>query len=148
MLADGAVAGRGRRAVRRMLVGGAALGALAVASGAFGAHALEGVLDERARGWYDTAVTYHAGHALALVACGLLALHVGRAGSRALAVAGVAFAAGIALFSGSLYLMAFTGWTRLGMITPLGGVALIAGWIAFAVAAARLPSPPAPGGVS
>ena len=122
-----------------MLTAGAALGALAVMTGAFGAHALDGVLDARAAGWYDTAVTYHAGHALALVACGLLSLHAG-ARNRALAIAGTAFLVGIALFSGSLYAMAFTGWTALGMVTPLGGLALIAGWILFAVAAARLPA--------
>jgi len=126
--------------VRWTLVSGALLGALAVASGAFGAHALQGVLSERARVWYDTAVTYHAGHALALLACGLLALHVGASGAsgRALRVSAFAFLGGIALFCGSLYLMAFTGWTRLGMITPIGGVLLITGWIALAVAAARL----------
>lgn len=130
-----------------MLVCGAALGALAVASGAFGAHALQGVLSERAHGWYDTAVTYHAGHALALLACGLLSLHVGALGGAAstastpLTVAALAFLGGIVVFSGSLYLMAFTGWTRLGMLTPLGGLALIGGWIALGVAALRLPGP-------
>ena len=125
-----------------MLISGAVLGALAVASGAFGAHALQGVLSERARGWYDTAVTYHAGHALALLACGLLAAHVGTdgPGSGTLRLAAGAFLGGVAVFSGSLYLMAFTGWTRLGMITPIGGALLIAGWLALAVAAARLPA--------
>lgn len=141
-----------------MLVSGAVLGALAVASGAFGAHALQGVLSERARGWYDTAVTYHAGHALALFACGLLALHVdtmidlsgsattdnigiaATASLQWLRIAAVAFLIGIGLFAGSLYLMAFTGWTKLGMITPLGGLSLIVGWLALALAAVRLPS--------
>ena len=125
--------------MRWMLTAGGALGALAVVTGAFGAHALDGVLDARAAGWYDTAVTYHAGHALALVASGLLSLHGGTR-SRPLAIAGIAFAVGIALFSGSLYAMAFTGWTALGMLTPFGGLALILGWTLFAVAAARLPA--------
>ena len=82
-----------------ILVSGAILGALAVGTGAFGAHALQGVLDERARGWYDTAVTYHAGHALALVGCGLAALFAttltgsGNAGSW-LNAAGICFVLG------------------------------------------------------
>ena len=122
-----------------MLIAGAVLGALGVAAGAFGAHALEGVLSERARGWYDTAVTYHGRHALALLACGLLSLHAGGSGGGATGVAAVAFTGGVVLFSGSLYLMAFTGWTRLGMVVPLGGALLIVGWVALAIAALRLP---------
>ena len=147
--------------MRWMLVGGASLGALGVALGAFGAHALEGMLSERALGWYDTAVTYHAGHALALLACGLLSALSGlpvasratEAGSaeardrggrghrcrRDCRIAGIAFALGVVLFSGSLYLMAFTGWTRLGIVTPFGGLALMAGWSFLALAALRLP---------
>lgn len=119
-----------------LLICGALLGATAVVSGAFGAHALQGVLGERARGWFDTAVTYHSQHALALLAAGLLAGFV--QGSVAPYIAGIGFLIGTALFSGSLYLMAFTGWTKLGMITPIGGLFLIAGWIALAVAASRL----------
>jgi len=120
-----------------MLVTGAVFGALAVMTGAFGAHALQGLLDERALAWYDTAVTYQARHAIALVACGLLA---GRQPGRALTAAAVCLVLGTLVFSGSLYLMAFSGWTRAGMITPLGGALLITGWIALAVAAARLPA--------
>lgn len=127
--------------MRWMLVTAALLGALAVGTGAFGAHALEGVLAERARGWYDTAVTYHATHALALLACGLVAVHapVGSTTPRSLTAAGAALLIGIVLFSGSLYLMAFTGWTRLGMITPLGGLALIVGWLSLALACWHMP---------
>ena len=142
--------------MKGMLAGGAALGALGVALGAFGAHALEGLLSARALGWYDTAVTYHATHALALLACGLLSGLSGLSGPagaghpgtdparglgtrRACRIAAIAFALGIVLFSGSLYLMAFSGWTRLGMITPLGGVALIVGWSFLTLAALRLP---------
>ena len=139
-----------------MLSGGAILGALAVAGGAFGAHALEGLLSARALGWYDTAVTYHATHALALFGCGLLArqtsapiadptadptvVRPAAVPSATLRLAALAFVGGVALFSGSLYAMAFTGWTRLGMVTPFGGLLLIVGWGALAVAAARLPS--------
>ena len=127
--------------MRWILVTAAVLGGLAVASGAFGAHALDGVLDERARGWYDTAVAYHAAHALALLGCGLLSLHVGAGGTRprrTLRLAALAFTAGVALFSGSLYAMALTGLTVLGAVTPLGGVALIGGWGLLAVSATRL----------
>ena len=130
---------------RASLVAGAALGALAVALGAFGAHALQGVLSERALGWFATAVDYHARHALALLACGLLGgLRERLSGAserdapgRTLGIASACFVAGIAIFSGSLYLMAFTGATWLGAITPIGGVLLVAGWVALGVAAAR-----------
>jgi len=123
---------------RRTVVCAGLLGASAVAMGAFGAHALQGRLDARALGWYDTAAAYHATHALALLGCGLLA-GTGGGGSiamrRRLRLAGALLGIGTLVFAGSLYLMAFTGWTRLGMITPLGGVALIAGWLAMAAAA-------------
>ncbi|ASJ72212.1 hypothetical protein IMCC3135_10590 [Granulosicoccus antarcticus IMCC3135] len=126
-----------------MLVIGAVLGALGVMSGAFGAHALQGLLSDKAQGWYGTAVTYHAGHALALLACGLLSLHTGQGpGSRWLQIAGICFTSGTFVFSGSLYAMAFTGITRLGMITPIGGLLLIIAWCTLAVAASRLrPTP-------
>ena len=124
---------------RWMVVVAALMGALGVMSGAFGAHALQGVLSDQARDWYDTAVTYHAGHALALLACGLLALQTGAgAGSGWLRTAGICFTTGSLIFSGTLYTMAFTGNTRLGMITPLGGLLLIMAWCALAVAASRL----------
>ena len=126
---------------RWMVIVAALLGALGVMSGAFGAHALQGLLSEQARGWYDTAVTYHAGHALALLACGLLALQTGDGpGSGWLRAAGICFTTGSLGFSGTLYAMAFTGITRLGMITPLGGLLLIVAWCSLAVAACRLRS--------
>lgn len=126
-----------------ILVTGAIFGALAVATGAFGAHALQAVLDDRARGWYDTAVTYHAGHALAMVACGLAALYTGMHtdpgnAARWLNASGICFALGIIVFSGSLYTMAFTGITRLGMITPIGGLFLIIAWLCLAIGASKL----------
>lgn len=126
-----------------ILVTGSIFGALAVASGAFGAHALQSVLDDRARGWYDTAVTYHAGHALAMVACGLAALYAGLHAdpgnaARWLNTSGICFVLGVVIFSGSLYTMAFTGITRLGMITPIGGLFLIIAWLCLAVGASKL----------
>jgi len=95
-----------------LLVGSLASG-LAVLMGAFGAHALSDILDDRAQGWYDTAVTYHATHALALVACGITALLAGatqttcRSSSDKSALwlrsAAICFILGIVIFSGSLY---------------------------------------------
>lgn len=123
-----------------MLVTGAMLAALAVMLGAFGAHALQDVLDERARGWFDTAVSYHTQHALALIACGLLAGFPPHKQPAAVTAAALCFLSGILLFSGSLYLMAFTGITRLGMVTPIGGLLFISGWLAFAYAASRYPN--------
>jgi len=126
-----------------ILVSGAVFGALAVATGAFGAHALQGVLDDRARGWYETAVTYHAGHALAIVACGLTALLASSLADSSssvtwLNISAICFILGVVVFSGSLYAMAFTGITRLGMITPIGGVFLIIAWLCLAIGASKL----------
>lgn len=122
-----------------ILISGALLGASAVMTGAFGAHALQSVLDERARGWYDTAVTYHAGHALALLVTGIVGLHIGSGpGKSAVLCAGTCLLLGVMIFSGSLYVMAFTGITKLGMITPFGGVFLIVGWLSLALATSRI----------
>ena len=129
---------------RTALVTAAVLGGLAVALGAFGAHALRGTVPEAALGWWSTAADYHGRHALALLACGLLGTV--RPPGRALRVAGLAFVAGTTLFSGSLYLMAATDARWLGAIAPLGGALLIAGWAALAAAALRGPPPPSVGG--
>lgn len=100
-------------------------GASAVLLGAFGAHALRGVLDARGAELWHTAVTYHAWHALALaVAAGL-----GRGRSGRVAVA--AFVVGIVLFSGSLYALALGAPRWVGIITPFGGLAFVAGWLAL-----------------
>jgi len=116
------------------LLAGAAAGAIAVVLGAFGAHALRGVLDERALATWHTAVEYQFWHALALLAVGVLA----RARpTRAATVAAIAFVAGIVLFCGSLYILALGSPRIVGAITPFGGVAFIAGWIALAAHAAR-----------
>ena len=105
---------------------------LAVALGAFGAHGLKGrVADEMLAVW-QTAVLYHLAHALGLLLVGLLAPHL------PVKAAGWTLFTGIVLFSGSLYLMVLTGSRPLGMITPLGGVAFLAGWLLLAVAALRL----------
>lgn len=109
---------------------GAITTGLGVALGAFGAHGLEDHLAARdATATWDTAVLYHLVHGLALVLCGL------RGGGRPLRVAPWSFLAGIVLFSGSLYLLAATGPRWLGAVTPLGGLAMIGGWVALAFSA-------------
>ncbi len=106
-----------------LLVGTA--GASAVLLGAFGAHALRAVLDAPSRELWHTAVSYHVWHALALA----LAVGLGRGRSGRLAVA--AFASGIVLFSGSLYALALGAPHWVGVITPIGGLAFVIGWIAL-----------------
>lgn len=106
-----------------LLVGVA--GASAVLLGAFGAHALRGVLDLRGTDLWHTAVNYHIWHALALA----LAAGLGQGRSGRLAVA--AFAVGIVLFSGSLYALALGAPRWCGMVTPLGGLAFLVGWVAL-----------------
>jgi uncharacterized membrane protein YgdD (TMEM256/DUF423 family) len=100
-------------------------GASAVLLGAFGAHALQTVLDTRTLELWHTAVNYHVWHALALV----LAVGLGAGRSRRVAIA--AFALGIVLFSGSLYALALGAPRWAGIITPFGGLAFIVGWVAL-----------------
>ncbi|QNK02080.1 DUF423 domain-containing protein [Dyella telluris] len=105
-------------------------GASAVVLGAFGAHALRGVLDDRGVELWHTAVNYHFWHALALVFAATAPT------GRAARVATAAYAIGIVLFSGSLYALALGAPRWFGAITPLGGVAFIVGWIALGMALA------------
>ncbi|HSN45685.1 MAG TPA: DUF423 domain-containing protein [Casimicrobiaceae bacterium] len=108
---------------------------VAVGAGAFGAHALRVRLGPELLAVWQTAVQYHFWHALGLLAVGvLLRIEPGR---RGLAAAGWLLVAGVALFSGSLYLMALTGVRGLGAVTPVGGVALLAAWATLAAAFAR-----------
>jgi uncharacterized membrane protein YgdD (TMEM256/DUF423 family) len=111
-------------------------GLLVVALGAFGAHALKNRLDEYALSVYQTAVQYHFFHSLALLGVGLLCLWHPQ--SALLRVSGGAFLAGILVFSGSLYLLSFSGLRWLGAITPLGGLAFMVGWACLALASWRL----------
>jgi uncharacterized membrane protein YgdD (TMEM256/DUF423 family) len=112
-------------------VAGAILGAAGVAMGAFGAHGLRARLEERQLEIWETAARYQLWHALALV---LVGLWIARGAVMSARIAGGAFLAGTIIFSGSLYLLALTGRTWLGAITPIGGVLLIVGWVALAVA--------------
>lgn len=111
---------------------GALNAAIAVGFGAFGAHGLEGRISARLIEVYQTGVQYHIMHALGLLAIGLAAAHMG--GSALIAWAGWLLFAGIIIFSGSLYTMAFTGIGWLGAITPIGGTAFIAGWVLLVIA--------------
>ena len=111
---------------------GAVLGFLGVGLGAFGAHGLKDRLDTLGTAaTYQTAVQYHLGHALALVTLGALAP---RLGSGMSAFVGGMFLAGVLVFSGSLYVLSLTGIKWLGAVTPIGGLAFLAGWLALAFA--------------
>jgi uncharacterized membrane protein YgdD (TMEM256/DUF423 family) len=110
---------------------GSSLLALAVALGAFGAHALKGRLDAYSTGIWEKAVFYHFIHALGM----LVAVSLDR--ERTGGVVCWLLLAGIVFFSGSLYALALSGVSMLGAITPLGGVAFIAAWILLAVRMAR-----------
>lgn len=120
---------------RGWLVIGALNGALAVLMGAFGAHALKSRLSSTQLETYATAVHYHFYHALALLAVGLTLRLLPEA--IPLRISGWLFLFGLIAFSGSLYLLALTGLRQLGFITPLGGLAFIAGWLLFAYAVWR-----------
>ncbi len=111
-------------------------GMLAVLLGAFGAHALKGRLDDYALGVFETAVQYHFNHSLALLAVGILAMSQPQ--TLLLKSSGWLFLLGIVVFSGSLYLLSITGERWLGAITPLGGLAFIAGWACLAATAWKL----------
>lgn len=104
-------------------------GALAVIAGAFAAHGLRAHLDPNALSIFETGARYHMYHALAMA---LAALIPARA-------AAVMFLAGMVLFSGSLYLLALTGTTAMALVTPVGGVCFVAGWLLLAWAAFKGP---------
>jgi uncharacterized membrane protein YgdD (TMEM256/DUF423 family) len=123
---------------------GAIWGFLAVAIGAFGAHGLKDrfkslgdqfgpLVTERPEVIFQTATHYHAFCAMAILAAGLLAA-TGRGGT-ALQVAGWSLLLGSVIFSGSLYVLAATGIKWLGAITPIGGLFMLVGWVALAIAA-------------
>jgi uncharacterized membrane protein YgdD (TMEM256/DUF423 family) len=112
-------------------VAGAAALALAVIIGAFGAHALEGRLDAYSKGVYETGVMYHFFHALGLLIVSFLPRIGALPAARATWVCAL-LAAGIVLFSGSLYALAISGVRMLGAITPFGGLSFIAAWVLLA----------------
>lgn len=119
---------------RWILALGGLLIALATISGAFGAHALQTRLSPERLDIYETAVRYHFFHALGLLVIGLAARSID---APALRWSAVLVVAGIVLFSGSIYALSFSAPRFIGILTPIGGVALIAGWLVFAVAVLR-----------
>jgi uncharacterized membrane protein YgdD (TMEM256/DUF423 family) len=122
------------------LVAAAVSGLVAVGLGAFGAHALRSRFAQLEDGakrleWWTTSAHYHLTHSVVLAVVGLLLLHRATTVGR---VSGYCLLVGMLLFSGSLYTMALTGIRALGAVTPFGGLALLAGWAALAVAAFKL----------
>ncbi|HSZ11965.1 MAG TPA: DUF423 domain-containing protein [Rhizomicrobium sp.] len=107
-------------------------GFLAVAAGAFGAHGLQGRLDPHAMSVFETGARYHMYHALAIAVAAFAMRDNATVPAQ---TAAAFFLAGIVLFSGSLYLLALTGNRALGIVTPFGGLAFLAGWAALAYAA-------------
>lgn len=116
--------------MKALLVLGAINGALAVTLGAFGAHGLKQRVEASLLETWGTASEYHFYHALALLLVGLLARQFPDAGG--IVTAGWVLFAGMTVFSGSLYMLVLTGQRWLGAITPIGGIALIVGWLLLA----------------
>ncbi|MEE8267458.1 MAG: DUF423 domain-containing protein [Gemmatimonadales bacterium] len=119
---------------RMFLAVGSTSAFLAVAAGAFGAHALRDRLDDSLLAVFETGVRYQMYHALALLA---VAWVMDRWGGGLVVWSGWLFVAGTVVFSGSLYLLALTGQRLFGAVTPLGGVAFLAGWVALLVGIIR-----------
>lgn len=122
-------------AARTFLLLGCACALVAVAAGAFGAHALENRLSPERVATWETGARYHFYHSIGLLVVGLLGLHVGDAAR--LRWAGWSMFAGILLFSGSLYVLSLSGLSYLGAVTPFGGVAFLLGWLLLASAVAK-----------
>ena len=119
------------------IISGAVHGFLAVSLGAFGAHALENVLDEYGQGIWDTAVQYQMFHAAALVLIGILMSAKLFGEVKQLKTAMICLNLGVVFFSGTLYTLALTGIGKLGAITPIGGVFFLIGWVMVIVATVK-----------
>ena len=111
-------------------------GLLAVLLGAFMTHSLKESITEELLGTFQTGVAYHMYHSLALLAVSLLNLHFPH--SRLLKLSAYSFVLGIILFSGSLYFLTLTEVRGIGVITPIGGIFLILGWIALCLFGAKI----------
>jgi uncharacterized membrane protein YgdD (TMEM256/DUF423 family) len=105
-------------------------GAISVLLGAFGAHAMKGKFSDEYLAVFETGVRYQIIHALAIIAVAMVAARID---GTAIKMAGYLFLVGSILFSGSLYALVWTGQRSLGMITPVGGLALIMGWILLGI---------------
>jgi uncharacterized membrane protein YgdD (TMEM256/DUF423 family) len=117
--------------LKSLVVAGALLAALAVAAGAFGAHALAARLSPERLATWETAARYHMYGALSVV---LVALALTRFSSALLSTAGWVLVVGTLIFGGTVYALALGGPRWLGAVTPLGGLALIVGWLLVALA--------------
>jgi len=113
---------------------GAVAGFVGVALGAFGAHALRARLSADHLAVFETGVRYQLVHALALMVVGVL---IARRPARLTTAAGWCFTLGIALFSGSLYILSIAGTTAVGIVTPIGGLFFLAGWACLAIGEGR-----------
>ena len=127
---------------RTILLASGIFGALGIAIGAFGAHALPNILKDlapdeftRRQAWLETGVKYHMYHVAALLAVGLASER-----ARGFSGSAIAWMVGILIFSGCLYAMTMTGIKVLGAVVPLGGVAFIVGWVLVIVNALRMPT--------
>jgi uncharacterized membrane protein YgdD (TMEM256/DUF423 family) len=120
---------------RTFLWVGALAGFIGVALGAFGAHGLRSRLSAEMLAVFETGVRYQMYHAMAIL---IVAFAVARLDGWLIRAAGWLFAVGIVLFSGSLYVLALTGITTLGAVTPLGGLVFLVGWAALVIAAFRV----------
>ncbi|WP_017812190.1 MULTISPECIES: DUF423 domain-containing protein [Paenibacillus] len=119
--------------MQSILVVGSIMMFLAVALGAFGAHALKAKLSPDMMKIYETGIQYHIAHSLGMLIIGSLAQNFLQGQSLAVA-AGWCLFAGIILFSGSLYALSLSGVRKLGAITPLGGLLFLAGWVLLLIA--------------
>ncbi|MFJ7697959.1 DUF423 domain-containing protein [Lysinibacillus fusiformis] len=123
--------------MKKIIVTGALHGLLAVAFGAFGAHALKEILDDYSQGIWETAVQYQMFHATGLLVIGLLMSSKLFGEVKQLNLAGIFFNFGIFFFSGSLYVLAISGIKVLGAITPIGGVLFLIGWLLIILSALK-----------
>lgn len=121
--------------LRTFMMLAAFFGFTGVALGAFAAHGLKNRLSADYLAIFQTGVSYQLIHTLALFGVALLSVHVP---GRLVGWAGALFFLGIVLFSGSLYLLTLTGFSKLGIVTPFGGLALLAGWLCLGLMAWRL----------
>jgi uncharacterized membrane protein YgdD (TMEM256/DUF423 family) len=121
---------------RIFFITGSILAAVAVATGAFGAHGLKNLVSPEMLGTWEKAVRYQMYHALAFLALAWAVSHWPEQ-EKLLSLGGWLFLAGVLLFSGSLYILVLSGLKWLGAVTPLGGVAFVAGWTCLVIAAWR-----------
>jgi uncharacterized membrane protein YgdD (TMEM256/DUF423 family) len=117
---------------RTFLIIGAAVAFIGVGVGAFGAHGLRGRISPEMLAVFETGVRYQMYHAIAILVTAIAVSHID---GRLVRIAGWLFTSGIVIFSGSLYALALSGISMLGAVTPLGGLAFLAGWACLIIAA-------------